>query len=182
MTQQMAYAELQMQVQQSQAAQLAHTDALRALPESAQQENFDHIFARIPVFAGTNEEDFFWMVERLQVASLPIQRDIHNEALDKVEGNIRTCLMDPPWISSGAHCHKCSSSVPPVCLLQPMLQLVYMPSFKSQMNHYISRCMTTVYYIMLPPIIQLMTIMPWGCITLWPVSIICLTSIISLTR
>ena len=56
--QQAASAQLQLQMQQNQAVQIAHTDALRSLAESTQQRNFDHIFVSILTYDGTNKKDF----------------------------------------------------------------------------------------------------------------------------
>ena len=57
--QQAANAQLQLQTQQNQAVQIAHTNSLTSLAESNQQRNFDHIFASIPIYDDTNKEGFF---------------------------------------------------------------------------------------------------------------------------
>ena len=50
--------ELQLQTQHNQAVQIVYTNTLKSSAESAQQRNFDHIFASIPIYDGTNEEEF----------------------------------------------------------------------------------------------------------------------------
>ena len=59
--QQTANTQLQIQAQQSHAAQLVHTNTLKALAMSIQQRNFGHIFSSIPIFDSTKREDFFQM-------------------------------------------------------------------------------------------------------------------------
>ena len=62
----------------------------------SQQKNFDHIFASVPVFDGTNKGDFSKWVERLEAACLQSGKTIYNEALGKVGVNVRMCLMGLP--------------------------------------------------------------------------------------
>ena len=57
--QQAANAKLQLQTQQNQAVQRAHTNALKTLAEPTEQRNFDHIFVSIPIYDGTKKEIFF---------------------------------------------------------------------------------------------------------------------------
>ena len=61
---QAANVQLQLQIQQNQTVQIAHTTALKSLAESIQQRNFDHIFASIILYDGTKIEGFFKWVER----------------------------------------------------------------------------------------------------------------------
>ena len=68
--QQAANVQLQLQTQQNQAVKIAYTDALKSLAESTQQRNFDHIFASIPIYDGSNIEEFFKWVERLEATCL----------------------------------------------------------------------------------------------------------------
>ena len=56
--QQAANAQLQLETQQNQAVQIAHTDALRSLAELTQQRNFDHIFVSILTYDEINKEGF----------------------------------------------------------------------------------------------------------------------------
>ena len=57
-SQQAANVQLQLQKQQNQAVQIANTNALKFLAGSTLQRNFDHIFASIPIYDGTNKEEF----------------------------------------------------------------------------------------------------------------------------
>ena len=50
---------LQEHLQQGQIIMHAHTGALQQLATSIYQRNFDHIFASIPIYDGSNREDFF---------------------------------------------------------------------------------------------------------------------------
>ena len=68
--QQATNADLQSQTQQNQAVHIAHTDDLRSLAVSNQQRNFDYIFLSIVTYDGTNREEFFKWVERLEAACL----------------------------------------------------------------------------------------------------------------
>ena len=46
----------------------AHTCALQQLATSSYQRNFDHIFASIPIYDGSNREGFFPWLECLEAA------------------------------------------------------------------------------------------------------------------
>ena len=59
MAKQTANTQLQIQAQQNQVAQLAHTNSLRALAKSTQQRNFEHIFTSTPIFDSIKTEDVF---------------------------------------------------------------------------------------------------------------------------
>ena len=52
--QQAADVQLQLQTQQNHTVQIAHTNALMSSAESTQKRNYDHIFASIPMYDGTN--------------------------------------------------------------------------------------------------------------------------------
>ena len=53
---------LQEHLQQGQMNMQAHTGALQQLATSTYQWNFDHIFASIPIYDGSNREGFFpWL-------------------------------------------------------------------------------------------------------------------------
>ena len=93
---QAANEQLQLQMQQNQVVQIAHTNTLKTLAETTEQRNFDNIFASISIYDGTEKEGFFKWIERLAAACLQSRRDIHTEALGKAGGDIKTCLMDLP--------------------------------------------------------------------------------------
>ena len=50
---------LQQHIQQGQANMQAHTGALQQLVTATYQRNFDHIFASIPIYDGSDREGFF---------------------------------------------------------------------------------------------------------------------------
>ena len=53
---------LQQHIQQGQVNMQAHAGALHELANSTEQRNYDHIFASIPVYDGSNRDDFFpWL-------------------------------------------------------------------------------------------------------------------------
>ena len=53
---------LQEYLQQGQMNMQAHTGALQQLATSTYQQNFDHIFASIPIYDGSDREGFFpWL-------------------------------------------------------------------------------------------------------------------------
>ena len=56
---------LQQHLQQGQLNMQAHTGALQQLATSTYQCNFDHIFACIPIYDGSNREGFFPWLECL---------------------------------------------------------------------------------------------------------------------
>ena len=59
--------QLQQHIQQGQANMQAHTGALQKLATSTYQRNFDHIFASIPIYDGSDREGFFPWLEHLKV-------------------------------------------------------------------------------------------------------------------
>ena len=59
---------LQEHLQQGQINMQAHTGTLQQLATSTYQRNFDHIFASIPIYDGSNREDFFPWLECLEAA------------------------------------------------------------------------------------------------------------------
>ena len=60
--------QLQQHIQQGQANMQAHTRALQQLAISTYQRNFDHIFANIPIYDGSDREGFFPLLEHLEAA------------------------------------------------------------------------------------------------------------------
>ena len=65
---------------------------LKTMVESTQQRNFDHIFVSIPIYIGTEKEEFE-LIERLKTACLQSERNICTETMGKARGDVRTCLM-----------------------------------------------------------------------------------------
>ena len=71
------------QLQQGQLNMQAHTGALQQLATLTYQCNFDHIFASIPIYDGSNREGFFPCLECLEAACFYSGRNIKTEALGR---------------------------------------------------------------------------------------------------
>ena len=74
---------LQEHLQQGQMNMQVHTGALQQLATSTYQRNFDHIFASIPIYDGSNRQDFFPWLEQLEAACFYSGRNIKTEALGR---------------------------------------------------------------------------------------------------
>ena len=79
---------LQENLQQGQMNMQVHTGALQQLATSTYQRNFDHIFASKPIYDGSNREDFFPWLERLEAACFYSRRNIKTEALGRSAGPV----------------------------------------------------------------------------------------------
>ena len=88
--------QLQQHLQQGQLNMQAHTGALQQLITSTYQHNFDHIFASIPIYDGSNREGFFLWLERLEVACFYSGRNIKTEALGRSAGPVQNVIMALP--------------------------------------------------------------------------------------
>ena len=87
---------LQEHLQQGQIKMQAHTGALQQLATSTYQWDFDHIFASIPIYDGSNREDFFPWLERLEAACFYSGRNIKTEALGQSAGPVQSVIMALP--------------------------------------------------------------------------------------
>ena len=87
---------LQEHLQQGQMNMQAHTGALQQLTNSNYQRNFDHIFTSIPIYDGSNREEFFPWLERLEAACFYSGRNIKTEALGRSAGPIQNVIMALP--------------------------------------------------------------------------------------
>ena len=58
--------QLQQHIQQGQLNMQAHTGTLQQLATSTYQRNFDHIFASIPIYDGSDREGFLPWLECLE--------------------------------------------------------------------------------------------------------------------
>ena len=85
--------QLQQQLQQGQANMQAHTGALQQLATSTYQRNFDHIFASIPIYDGSDREGIFPWLECLEAASFYSGRNLKMEALGRSAGSIQNVIM-----------------------------------------------------------------------------------------
>ena len=87
---------LQEHLQQGQVNIQAHMGTLQQLATSTYQRNFDHIFASIPIYDGSNREDFFPWLERLEAACFYSGRNIKTEALGRSAGPVQNVIMALP--------------------------------------------------------------------------------------
>ena len=87
---------LQQHIQQGQLNMQAHAVALHDLANSTHQRNYDHIFASIPVYDGSNRDDFFLWLDRLEAACYYCGWDIKTEALGRSAGPVQNVIMALP--------------------------------------------------------------------------------------
>ena len=87
---------LQEHLQQGQMNIQAHTGDLQQLTNSNYQRNFYHIFTSIPVYDGSNREEFFPWLERLEAACFYSGRNIKTEALGRSAGPVQNVIMALP--------------------------------------------------------------------------------------
>ena len=73
--------QLQQHIQQGQLNMQANTGALQQLATSTYQCNFDHIFASMPIYDGSDREGFLPWLEHLEAACFYSGRNIKTEAL-----------------------------------------------------------------------------------------------------
>ena len=92
---------LQQHIQQGQLNMQAHAGALHELANSTHQRNYDHIFASISVYDGSNRDDFFPWLDHLEAACYYCGRDIKTEALGRSAGPVQNVIMalshNKPW-------------------------------------------------------------------------------------
>ena len=88
--------QLQQHIQQGQLNMQAHTGALQQLATSTYQRNFDHIFASIPIYDGSDREGFFPWLECLEAACFYSGRNIKTEALGRSAGPVQNVIMALP--------------------------------------------------------------------------------------
>ena len=91
---------LQQHIQQGQLNMQAHAGVLQQLANSTHQWNFDHIFASIPIYDGSNREEFFPWLDRLEAACYYCGRDIKTEALGRSAGPVQNVIMALPHTKS----------------------------------------------------------------------------------
>ena len=88
--------QLQQYLQQGQLNMQAHTGALQQLAISTYQCNFNHIFASIPIYDGSDREGFFPWLECLEAACFYCGRNIKTEALGRSAGPVQNVIMALP--------------------------------------------------------------------------------------
>ena len=87
---------LQEHLQQGQINMQAHTGSLQQLATSTYQQNFDHIFASIPIYDGSDREGFFPWLECLEATCFYSGRNIKTEALGRSAGLVQNVIMALP--------------------------------------------------------------------------------------
>ena len=92
--------QLQQHIQQGQLTMQAHTGALQQLATSSYQRKFDHIFASIPIYDGSDREGFFPWLECLEAACFYSGRNIKTEALGRSAGPVQNVIMSLPHARS----------------------------------------------------------------------------------
>ena len=90
--------QLQQHIHQGQVNLQAHMGALQQIATSTYQRNFDHIFASILIYAGSDREGFFPWLEYLEVACFYSgrKRNIKTEALGRSAGPVQNVIMALP--------------------------------------------------------------------------------------
>ena len=106
---------LQQHIQQGQLNMQAHVGALHELANSTHQRNYDHIFASIPVYDGSNRDDFFPWLDHLEAACYYCGRDIKTEALGRSAGPVQNVIMalphNKPWSAIREELKRCFSEL-----------------------------------------------------------------------
>ena len=74
----------------------AHVGALHQLANSTHQRNYDHIFASIPIYDGSNREEFFPCLDHLEAACYYCRRDIKTGALGRSAGPVQNIIIALP--------------------------------------------------------------------------------------
>ena len=85
--------QLQHHLQQGQANMQVHTGALQQLATSTYQRHFNHIFASIPIYDGSDREGFFPRLQCLEAACFHMGRNIKTEALGRSAGPVQNVIM-----------------------------------------------------------------------------------------
>ena len=88
--------QLQQHIQEGQ----ANTRVLEQLATSTYQRNFNHIFASIPIYDGSDREGFFPWLECLEAGCFDSGRNIKTEALGRSAGPVQNAIMALPNVRS----------------------------------------------------------------------------------
>ena len=104
---------LQQHIQQGQLNMQAHVGALHELANSTHQRNYDHIFASIPVYDGSNRDEYFPWLDCLEAACYYCGWDIKTEALGRSAGPVQNVIMalpqNKPWSAIREELKRCFS-------------------------------------------------------------------------
>ena len=87
---------MQQHIQEGQVNLQANTGALQQLAASTYQRNFDHIFASIHIYDGSDREGFFPWLECLEVLCFYSGRNIKTKALGRSAGPVQNVIMALP--------------------------------------------------------------------------------------
>ena len=88
--------QLQQHIQQGQANMQAHMGPSQQLATSTYQRNFNHIFASISIYDGSDREGFFSWLEHLEAACFYSGRNIKTKALGRSAGPVQNIIMALP--------------------------------------------------------------------------------------
>ena len=83
--------QLQQHIQQGQANMQAHMGALQQLAISTYQRNFDHIFASIPIYDGSDREGFFPWLKCLEVACFQQWKEYQDQSFEEIHWTSPEC-------------------------------------------------------------------------------------------
>ena len=104
---------LQQHIPQGQLNIQAHTGTLQQHANLTFQRNFDHIFASIPIYDGSEREGFFPWLEHLEAACFYSGRNVKTEALGRSAGPVQNVIMALPnarsWRAIREELKKCFS-------------------------------------------------------------------------
>ena len=95
-TQDQTNRQLQQHLQQGQLTCKLTQELDNKLAMSTCQHNFDHIFASIPIYDGSDREGFFLWLECLEAACFYSGRNIKTEALGRSAGPVQNVIMALP--------------------------------------------------------------------------------------
>ena len=91
---------LQQHIQQGQLNMQAHMGALQQLAYLTYKRNFNHLFASIPIYDGSDREGFFPWLECLEAACFYSGRNMKTEALGRSAGPVQNVIMALPHARS----------------------------------------------------------------------------------
>ena len=86
---------LQQHIQQGQLNMQAHAGAWHQLANSTHQRNYDHIFASIPIYDGSNREEFFLWLDLIGSNMLLMWKGYKNRSIGKVSRACSKCHHGP---------------------------------------------------------------------------------------
>ena len=83
------------------------------LSVASAQRNFDHVFASIPIYDGTDHDELITWIDRLEAACYYSGRNIKMEALGRSSGLVQKCILglgeNAPWSYVKVELKRCFS-------------------------------------------------------------------------